>query len=330
MIDFRYLLVTIAAVFLAIATGLVLGAGPLGESEDSTTSDTADQDELRERLVRMQRRVSYAEQVADVTGAETVRGRLDQRTVAVVALPGADARIVRELDELLATAGATVSRSLQITEKWVDPGQRQFLDDLSADLVTDEVELPKGSAYDRAATVLAGAVFGESAGSDDRATDRPSDASTAAAEDAEDTDEARDGGNADEPATVLGAYDEGDLVRSGRDRGPADLVVVVAPASEEQHAYVQRSDGAPWMALARAFDRAGEGTVVAGPAEAARGTGALAVIRSDAATASEISTVDVADRSLGPTVVAMALVEQADGAAGHYGMVGPIDGALPG
>ena len=332
MIDFRYFLVTIAAVFLSIATGLVLGAGPLGDVEDSAERPTAAPAELRERLVGLQQRASYAERVAAAASAESLAGKLDGRRVALVALPGADGSTVRALADRLPSAGATVTRSLQVTDKWVDPRQRQFLDDLSADLITGQPaqrdraaaaepsEPAAGSAYDRAATVLAEAVFGRASGTrtgdsaGERSGDQPADQSA----------------EPDHSTRILGAYDEGDLVRTGQDDGPAELAVVVAADPVEHEAHVQRSDGAPWSALARAFDRAGEGTVVAGPATAARGTGALAVVRSDAAISSEVSTVDVADAALGPAVVVAALAEQADGDSGHYGTVGPIDGAMPG
>jgi hypothetical protein len=74
--------------------------------------------------------------------------------------------------------------------------------------------------------------------------------------------------------------------------------------------------------LAKALDVASRGTVVLGP-EAAAGTGGLiASVRTGKEASVGVSTVDVADRAVGPLAVVLALAEQLRGSSGAYG-VGP-------
>ena len=55
MIDFRYHVISIVAIFLALATGIALGAGPLGDEFDQQLANQAQQDrqdkeDLRDQL----------------------------------------------------------------------------------------------------------------------------------------------------------------------------------------------------------------------------------------------------------------------------------------
>ena len=95
MIDFRYHLVSLISVFLALAVGIVLGAGPLKESIGDTL--TGEVDALRQRAADLRTELDAAavelaeseaafESVAD----DLVAGTLAERRVAIVTFGDAD------------------------------------------------------------------------------------------------------------------------------------------------------------------------------------------------------------------------------------------------
>ena len=78
--------------------------------------------------------------------------------------------------------------------------------------------------------------------------------------------------------------------------------------------------------LAAELDRAGGGVVLAGRAGSATSTGAVGIARSDSAVAAGVSTVDDVHTGSGRVAAVLALREQVDGRAGHYGSAEGADG----
>ena len=69
MIDFRYHLVSIVAVFLALAVGIVLGSGPLDEQiqgalQTQTDDLRSQQNELRSQVADLEGQVAVGEEFA--------------------------------------------------------------------------------------------------------------------------------------------------------------------------------------------------------------------------------------------------------------------------
>ncbi|MFW6203575.1 MAG: copper transporter, partial [Actinomycetota bacterium] len=155
MIDFRYHLVSIIAVFFALAVGIVLGAGPLGERVDENLPEQLAemreanqqyQDEIRMLEAQQEFRDGF---IAGVT-PELVSNRLDNRQVALLALPGADSEVVEAMAELLEQAGATVTARIDVDSSWTDPESEAALDTIAADLASSGTTLPRGgNGYDR-------------------------------------------------------------------------------------------------------------------------------------------------------------------------------------
>lgn len=132
MIDFRYHLVSLISVFLALAVGIVLGAGPLREGiGESLTGQVealrADRDALRTELEAAIVDVNDRDAWIGAMGEQAAAGRLDGRTVAVVALPGADDGDVAAVVDSLGVAGAQVSAAARLTDAWTttDPTFRR-------------------------------------------------------------------------------------------------------------------------------------------------------------------------------------------------------------
>lgn len=132
MVDFRYHLVSIVAIFLALAIGIVLGAGPL-----KTTSDTQLKTQvsdlrqarstLQDQLNQAQGQVQFLDRFATQLAPALLNDRLAGFDVAVVSMPGASSDLTSGLVTTLAQAGATVSVQARINGSWTDPGHRGAL-----------------------------------------------------------------------------------------------------------------------------------------------------------------------------------------------------------
>lgn len=306
MINFRYHVVSLVAVLVALAVGLVMGAGLL--SSGTGTAAAVQVVDLQAEAALLRERVEAGEatlEFADAYGGQTqpaeVADRLTERSVVVVTLPDADSDTVAATRETLAAAGASVTGTVEIDPSWTDAGSEAVLDSLAAQLVTSGASLPDTDGYERGAVVLAAAVL---APSDDAAAET----------DLEGT-----------PA----AYVESGLIQLGEPlRGPATLAVVVAGAPVEDDGEAGRRLSA-LSSLAGAFDSQGAGAVLAGPPASAGERGVIEVVRSNEALAGQLSTVDMAQLSLGRTSAVLALAEQEAGDVGHYGGVGDVDGPRP-
>ncbi|HSK26601.1 MAG TPA: copper transporter [Jiangellales bacterium] len=331
MIDFRYHLVSIIAIFFALAAGIALGAGPLKEGVDQTLTDQTsvlreENQQLRDQVATLEGAADYRDAWVSAVAPQLIDGRLSGRRVVLVALPGADTDQVAAVGETLGQSGATVGATVTIDESWTDAGSAAVLDTLASELVSSGTTLPEGDGYDRGAAVLAGALLEPAAGS-------------VAADSAEAPVEEPTGEPGTEPppsdsggdaaTAVLAAFTEAELISVEGEAAPeADLAVLVAGPPFEDDDELGRRNGA-MVTLTTGFDAAGSGAVAAGPPSAAGETGVLAAIRGDGDAAELVSTVDTASLPSGRIAVVYALEEQAQGGSGHYGAIGTTDGPLP-
>jgi Copper transport outer membrane protein, MctB len=338
VIDFRYHLVSIIAIFFALAAGIALGAGPLKAGVDQTLTDQTsalrdENQQLRDQIATLESTAEYRDAFVGAVTPELIDGRLADRRVVLVALPGADADQVAAIGETLAGSGAAVGATVSIDATWTDAGSAAVLDTLASELVSSGTTLPEGDGYDRGAAVLAGALL-------EPADDAPGEGDTGAEPGPGPTEEpaAPEAGATEEPApgaeeaaessaTALAAFGEAGLVSvEGEPTPEADLAVVVAGAPFDDEELERRN--AALVTLATAMDAAGSGTVLAGPPSSAGETGVVAALRADGNAAELVSTVDVATLPSGRVAVVYALEEQVDGGSGQYGAVGTTDGPL--
>jgi len=99
VIDFRYHLVSIVSIFLALAVGILLGAGPLQEDLGKTLSNQVstlrkEKDALRTQLDQAQTRVDASDKFVTAVTPALVESRLGGRSAVVVTLPGTDKALV--------------------------------------------------------------------------------------------------------------------------------------------------------------------------------------------------------------------------------------------
>ena len=310
MISFRYHIVSIVSVFLALATGVALGGGPLKGEVDNTLVQQVEADrkakaDLREQITGLSSANAFTDDFAARVAPTLVGGALNGRAVTLLVLPGAEEATVTALTNLVETAGGSVGGVIRAGDGLVDVGNKQLVDELGSQLLdgVNDVTVPDDAGtYERLGTLLARAVA---------------------------TDE--DGGAAvdDEANSILSGLSTADLMSPAGDLTRRGSLVLVVGGSGPEDSAEREGTGAVVTALVDALDNATDGVVVAGPIAAARDGGVVEAVRKEVVTAQEVSTVDTLDREAGQVVAVMALAEQARGEAGHYGSVDAADGVMP-
>lgn len=301
MIDFRYHLVSIVSIFLALAVGIVLGAGPLQSGIGSTLNDQvvalrAEKDALRTDLDANKKLVAAGNEYATAVTPLVVRGRLTGRTVALVVLPSAERNIAETMRGAVEASGATVTDELTLTEDWFDPGLADERATAAADAAT-----ALGLASDATGDALLREVLAKLA-------------------------TAKEPGQASASRTAaLKVLTDADLVEASvAEIVPADLAVLVSGDFAGSQSVV-KGRSASVRAIAMALHGASDATVVAGgaPVQAAGqpvSSNGVNAIREDRDTSAKISTVDHAREGMGPAVVVLALVARLADEVGHYGI----------
>lgn len=157
MISYRHHIVSLVAVFLALAVGVVLGGGPLSElgrdGERPAASMTA------QRV--SERTAEYGDAFAASAAQTLYAGRLRDHPVAMVTMPGADPDAVGALTEQVGAAGGTVAGTYAVRRALVDASQKSLVDSLGAQLAEQLGEgavTPDATTYSRIGQLLGLAV----------------------------------------------------------------------------------------------------------------------------------------------------------------------------
>jgi hypothetical protein len=309
VIDFRYHLVSIVSIFLALAVGIVLGAGPLKEDIGNTLTSEVnrlreDRAALRGELDEANKDAQARDEFSAASNRSLLAGRLADTTVAVVVLPGADANLVKDTTTTLTAAGATIGSTVTILDAWTDPDKQTFRTTLGEQLASS-VELSVDAAADGEVIdqVLARALLTKA------------------------------GGNSPGAGAALEGLSTGELIRYTPDQvKPATAAVVVAGAVTGGDAAERDARAASLSGLAGALDAGGAGGVlVADTPDSPDGTekSVVGVSREDADQSKQLSTVDDGDLPMGQASVVFALVEQFAGRVGQYGLQSGATAAFP-
>lgn len=310
MIDFRYHVVSIVAVFIALAVGILLGSGPLKEPIDNTIQEQAEQlrtdrNTLREEIAQGERQTQYYSDFTDALAPTLIGERLAGRAVVLVTVPGADTGLVDALTSTLEDAGGQLTGTVGISESMLDPANEAELDDLATQLV------PPGTSFEddetpreRANTVLARSMV-------------TSDPDAAGAPDA------------DAQAVLAGLEELDYLDLDGEPSRLATLALVVAPPAPTAPAEVTAVQNGALVDLVAALDGRGEGTLVAGPIEAAAEGGLVGAVRAVREVSRAVSTVDSAHTAAGRVTVVLGLAAERSGNATAYGYGPDADAVLP-
>lgn len=246
MINFRYHIVSLAAVFLALAAGIAIGAGLL----DDAGSGGGEGGEARIDPAL----VSFESSYAASTAGPLLDNRLNGATVVVVTMPGARAAEVKGLVANVRTAGGTVVGEVAMTGKLLDAANRQFAEGVAQEAAADVDGVDAaGDSYGRIGTALARAFLASST---------------------EDVDQTA--------TTIRTAFAEGGLIDlpSTPDRRAQLALVVAGPSASDS------ARGDIIAQLTQAFAQNSRGALLAGPSLTSADGGVVAVARNNDASSS--------------------------------------------
>ncbi len=307
MINFRYHIVSLMAVFLALAVGIAVGVS-LSPSLDKGLLDQAGQDRdqvaaLRTELARRDNLDTYRSTYDQRTASLVLPGQLTDTRVALVVMPDAPTAVVAAVGDAVVQAGGQVVTKVEVSADVFDASRaaavEQDLAELSQVGISDAM-----TPATKVGWCLARALTNKTSGARDPYAK-----------------------NVGRTLAAAGLVD----VREDVD-DTAQLVIVVTaatpttpPADDVLTAHVQLE-----TAL---HDQGGAtdhvGVVVAGPdSDGLVGTD-VGTIRTTSPAADVLSTVDVADLPSGVVTTVLAGKEQLADGQGHYGALARADDALP-
>jgi len=171
LIDFRYHLVSIVAVFLALAIGIVVGSTALKGSvlnglDTASKHELAVNRSLYAHNSQLKNQISADQAFAQAAEGSLLRGLLDGERVVLVLAPGADSTTVDGVTTALGKAGAVVTGQVVLSSQFFDTSAAtgQQLKTTAASLVPAGVTLPHAtpdpqiSGQQAAAQVIAAAI----------------------------------------------------------------------------------------------------------------------------------------------------------------------------
>jgi hypothetical protein len=307
LINFRYHIVSLMAVFLALAVGIAVGV-TLSPSVDEGILAQAQQDrkqvtDLRTELSRRNSLDTYRSTYEQRTGQLVLAGEMPDARVALVVMPDAPGAVVTAIADAVTQSGGRVVSQVKVGEEVFDPDQAATVEKALEEL------RPVGLTDSMTPATKVGWCLSRALGSKSVATR---------------DDYARTVGRALATAGLADVRDD--------TQDAAQLVVVVtaptvvpAPSTDLTTAHVQLETGI--REQGGTADRVG--VVVAGPnSDGLDGTD-VGAIRTTSAASGELSTVDVADLPSGVVTAVLAGKEQLLGRQGHYGALARADDALP-
>lgn len=292
MINFRFHLVSIAAILIALAAGVALGSGPLDDTGDSLRGDdTANQQAADPALA------AFESGYAGRTSAALLKDKLKGQAVVVLTVPGTSAADAKGVSSSLQAAGAELTGEVNLTSKLLDASGRQFAEGVAQQAAEGVPGVSAaGDSYGRIGAALGRALMADKTAAPDQVA-----------------------------GTIRSAFSEGDLITlTTAPKKFATLAVLLTGP--------ERTGGADQSgviaALAGALNRNGKGVVVAGPSSSSTDGGAVKAVR-DSDFATEVSTVDVTDTAAGRVVTALVAAAQAGGQPGAWGTSRSGSGAVP-
>ncbi|TFV59044.1 UNVERIFIED_ORG: copper transporter [Bacillus sp. AZ43] len=317
MIDFRYHLVSLIAVFLAVALGIIIGTTALNEPiladiENQVADLEQDKRSLEDRTQQLQAQVDTADGFQEAVATPLVEGTLTGRSVLfLVTDEGVAPEAVEEVSALVTDAGGTVTGTVRLRPEYTDPSTASALQGYvtGGGLPTSVQNLPEtDDAGQLVASVLAQVLVVPPGGAP--AAD-PSALSS-----------------------VLSGLSTLDVLTTDSDSvTAADHVVVLTGDPFTGDDAADRAD--TLVDLVSALDAAGSGAVVAGGGPSAQENGLVGAIRADASVASAVSTVDNLGTTAGAISTVLALGSEGEGTSGKYGTgedtqpVPPVPAAAP-
>ena len=309
MINFRYHVVSLTAVFLALAIGLVVGTaalnGPVADSlKERVNGLSKDNSLMRQSVNNLQKELDMEEDFAAEMAQVVLPGKLSGRRVLVLSLPSGRDH-TEGVVKMLQLAGANVTARIDVQDKFINPDSNNNLLELAVTAARPNSVptsgLPgNGHGVETSSALLASVLL-----------DRPQ--GQAAVTDA------------DRRAVVQQYVTSGYLTSENKISGAAEAVVLVSGQPYVDKDSAKKDESV--VKVAEQFDRSGA-IVVGGNGSA--GGNVVSVVRGDPVLSQSISTVDNANTVQGQLVTALALVQQVtEKKAGQYGVGDNAAALLP-
>ncbi|MEU4371618.1 copper transporter [Micromonospora chersina] len=309
MINFRYHVVSLTAVFLALAIGLVVGTaalnGPVADSlKERVNGLSKDNSLMRQSVNNLQKELDMEEDFAAEMAQVVLPGKLSGRRVLVLSLPSGRDH-TEGVVKMLQLAGANVTGRIDVQDKFVNPDSNNNLLELAVTAARPNSVptsgLPgNGHGVETSSALLASVLL-------DRPQGQPA---------------VTDG---DRRAVVQQYVTSGYLTSENKVSGAAEAVVLVSGQPYVDKFSAEKDESV--VKIAEQFDRSGA-IVVAGMGSA--GGNVVSVVRGDPVLAQTISTVDNANTVQGQLVTSLALVQQlTEKKAGQYGVGDNAAALLP-
>jgi hypothetical protein len=300
VIDFRYHIVSLVAVFLALALGLFLGSTTLQSTvthslRQQANHVTAENQVLETEHDQLTAELSAARAFDNAVLPYGVGDRLAGLSVAVVSAPGVSSSVRTAMISAIGTAGATVTADVRLQSGYLDPTQDAQLGQLAAQLAQGR-PLPAANGATQAGAELARALVS-----------RPG-ASVPSAHRIE---------------LILTTLSAGKMisVSGALPVHPADLALLLVPlGAAPDSTAVAIQQNADLVGLVRQLRDGSSGVVVAAPtAQDGQNAGALAAIRQNGTVSRLVSTVDGDDTAVGQIAAVLALAAAPGGTVGRFG-----------
>lgn len=317
MIDFRYHIVSLISVFLALAVGIILGAGPLqGAIGDQLTGQVeqlrSERNELRDQLDEANVTLGDDSRYIEAAGPQLVAGSLQDRRVAVVDLDGADNERDDAIAEQLETAGASVVGHVRLTDSWTSQDEESARQTVAEGLGEKLGEVPQDATPEqRLARALALALTGAAPTSSEERSPE-----------------------AIELEALLERFALVDVV--SEQTLPADVVLLLGGPAPEQAAPAAEGEEAPApdtyvvdieVQVAVAAQEVAEAALVAGPTAVSGDV--VSTIRANDDLAASLSTVSGIEAEPGRINVPLALAARIADQVGQFGFEESATAVLP-
>jgi hypothetical protein len=322
VIDFRYHLVSIVAVFLALALGIVLGTtalnGPIVHALQKTETNLRNKaTNLRSNNKLEQNRIAGDGLFATAAAPHLLDGLLTGQQVVVVTAPGADSGTVSGVTTAVRQAGGTVAGPVALSQQFFDTSAttESSLTVLAQQVAPPGLVVTAGSGQQADAPQLAGQY----------------EASLVLAA----ALVAKDGGTvtpAQTQSILAGFAQQGYLQVSSASIAPSSFAVVISPATPPQS-----GDGDPanvsLISLTQKLNAGGLGAVLDGSYPAGSGAGSAIDELTSGDTGIQVSSVDNAESEIGQILTVQALAALMEGrkpaAYGVSAVPSPMPTPLP-
>ena len=295
MIDFRYHLVSIVAVFLALAIGIVVGATALKPSTLKYLDKTSQQErqEINSLLANkgnLQQQLTNDNVFAQANAGQLLAHLLEGERAVIVTAPGADGQVTNGVTTALRQAGAQVTGQVSLQQAFfvADQGTQGNLVALAQQLVPPGISLigqgtqsganPQIAGQQEAAQVIAAALMTKDGPGLDAAKSRQ---------------------------ILSGFAQHGFLGISSPTLAPATLAVLVIPGTTPAGGDSDPANLA-LLSLAEQLNASGKAAVLAGSPPGS-GPGSAIDELAGGGSGIQLSSVDNANTQIGQIMVAQAL-----------------------